>query len=131
MINERIETSNQSVIEGQLVLENINSSTSSGSDIIMIHSYVNTNILSTNEHFKMSVNTETVSNYPNELGNRNMEIGDTFVDNNSESDTVPVHQYVNMISTIVSNIYQDLNHTTADTHKYESLKMEGNTTFTE
>ncbi|CAG2251552.1 unnamed protein product [Mytilus edulis] len=85
MINERIETSNQPIIEGEIVLENIHISTSStisGSDITMIHSYVNTNIFNTNEHLNMSVNTETVSNHPNELENSNMGIGDTFVDNN-------------------------------------------------
>lgn len=134
MINERIETINQPIIEEEIVLENLHISTSltsSGSDITMIHSYVNTHIFKTNEHLKMSVNTETVSNHPNELGNGIMEYADTFVDNNYESDTLPVHQYVNMISPRVPNIYQDLNHTTADTHKYECLKMEGNKTFTE
>ncbi|CAC5407992.1 unnamed protein product [Mytilus coruscus] len=131
---DRIETSNQPITEGEIVSEIIpisTSSTSSESSITMIHFYVNTDIFNTNEHLKMSANNETAFNHPNELGNVNIGIDESFVNDNSESDTLQVHQYVNMTSPRVRNIYQDLNHTTVDTHKYESLNTEGNTTVTE
>ncbi|CAC5411561.1 unnamed protein product [Mytilus coruscus] len=134
MSNNMIETSNEPIDDGEIVSETIPISacpSSSRSNITMIHFYVNTNIFNTNEHIKMSADNETVSNHPNELGNDNIGIDDTFVNENSESFTIQDHQYVNMTSPIVPNIYEDLNHSTVDTHKYESLNTEGNTTLTE
>ncbi|CAC5411550.1 unnamed protein product [Mytilus coruscus] len=132
--NDRIETSHEPMAEGEIVSENIPisaCSSSSGNNITMIHFYVNTNISNTNERIKMSADNETVSNHLNELGNDNIDTDDTFVYDYSESDTHQVHQYVNMTSPRVLNIYQDLNHTTTDPHKYECLNTEGSTTFTD
>lgn len=49
------------------------------------------------------------------MENCNITIEDIFVDDNSESDTLVVHQYVNMTGHRVPNVYEDLNHATADT----------------
>ncbi|CAC5409408.1 unnamed protein product [Mytilus coruscus] len=116
--NERIETSNQPITDEEGALENIpisTSSSSTASDITLIHSYINTHIFNIKEHLQMSADNETLLNHPNELGNDNIDTDDTFVYDYSESDTLQVHQYVNTTSLRVPKIYQDLNHTTADT----------------
>ncbi|CAC5386247.1 unnamed protein product [Mytilus coruscus] len=131
--NDRIETRNEPIDGAEIVSENIPisaCSSSSGSNITMIHFYVNRSIFNTNKHIKMSANNETISNHPNELGNGNIGIDDTCVNENFESDTPEIHQYVNTTSPRVPNVYEDLNHTTIDTHRYEFLNTEGNTTFT-
>lgn len=60
----------------------------------------------------------------------NIGIDDTFVNDNSGSDTLQVHQYINMTSPSVLNVYEDLNAMTADPHKYETLYTEGMTAIT-
>ncbi|CAC5388982.1 unnamed protein product [Mytilus coruscus] len=122
--NGRIETSKQPISEEEIVLENIpisTSTSSSESNVTLSHLYVNTNIFNTNENRTMSANNETISNHKNGLGNCNIGVDNTFVSDNSGSDTLHVHQYVNMSSLRVPNVYEDLNHTNADTQKYESL----------
>ncbi|CAC5407989.1 unnamed protein product [Mytilus coruscus] len=133
--NDRIETSNQPITEEEIVLENIPISTctsSSESNLTLSHLFVNKNIFNTNENHKMSANHETISNHPNGLGNFDIGVDNTIVSDNYGSDTLHIHQYENMTSLRVPNVYEDLNDTTADTHKYESLHTEEmNTTFTE
>ncbi|CAC5386258.1 unnamed protein product [Mytilus coruscus] len=132
--NDRIDTSTLPITEGEIDFGNrpISScSSSSGINITMSHFYVNTNIFNTNEHIERSAINETVSNPPNEFGNGIIGIDNTFINDNSESDTHQVHQYENMTSPRVQNVYEDLNRTTAGTHKYENLITEGKATFTQ
>ncbi|CAC5411555.1 unnamed protein product [Mytilus coruscus] len=133
MRNAMIETSNQPITDEERDSENIPISTcssSTASDITMSHVYVNTDIFKTNESRKGSVNNETVYNNLIRLGNCNIGIDSSFVNDNSEGGTSQVHQYVNMTIPSVLNVYEDLNETTADTHKYEILYTEGTTAIT-
>lgn len=118
--DDMIETCNEQIAEEEMVSETIPisaCSSSTGSNITMIHYYVNTNIFNTNEPLKMSVKTKTITNRLNESENGNMEIDDNFVNGSSESDTSQAHPYVNITRTRVTNVYEDFNHTTADKHK--------------
>ncbi|CAG2244473.1 CD106 [Mytilus edulis] len=130
--NDMIETINQLITEEEIVLENIPNSTCTSSSenyVPLSHLYVNTNIIDTNESHKMSGNKETISNHQNGLENCNIRVEHIFVSENSESDTLVVHQYVNMTSLRVPNVYEDLNHATADIQNYESLDSESNKTY--
>lgn len=79
----------------------------------------------------MPTNHGTTSDHLNGLGNCNIRVDNTFDSNNSESDTLEVNQYVNTNNLRVLNVYEDVNHTTVDTHTYESSHIEWSTTCTE
>lgn len=122
-----IETSNQQNTEEEIILENIpipTCTSSSESNVPLSHLYVNTNIIDTNESRKMSGN-----NHQNGLENCNIRDENILVSDNSESDTIVVHQYVNMAGLRVPNGYEVLNHATADTQNYKSLDLGSNKTF--
>ncbi|CAG2206803.1 unnamed protein product [Mytilus edulis] len=131
---DRIETSNPPITEEEISLESVPISTctnSSESYTTSSYLYVNTDIFNTNGNRKVSANHETISDHPNGLGNCQIGVDNTFVKENSGSDTLHFNQYVNTTSLRVPNFYEDLNHSTVDIHRYESPHKEEVTTFTE
>ncbi|CAG2250201.1 unnamed protein product [Mytilus edulis] len=132
--NDRNEISNQPITEEEIVLENIPISTctsSSENNITFSYLYVNTDIFNTNENRKVSAQQESIDDHSNGSGNCNIGVDNTIDSDNSGSDTLHVNQYVNTTSIRVPNVYEDLDHTTDDTHTYETPHIEGNTTCTE
>lgn len=98
----------------------------SGSDITMIHSYVNTNINNSNKQLNQSNRNESHSNRSNESVYCNTMTDNhdnSFSSASSECESPPLLQYVNIAGSDVQNSYEDLKHTN-DTQTYNTLQQD-------
>lgn len=98
-------------------------SSSSGSNITLLHFYDNTYIDNSNDQLNMSsTNENSLKNQP-ELETCSFETNSSISKDSSATEQLKVQQYVNITHPNVINVYEELKNKTADIHKYGSLQQ--------